>query len=70
MFREGKLHLNTIIATCRNPDEAADLLRLRDEHADTVVVKQLDITRYEKNFKDFVQDIKVGTANETFRVTS
>ena len=45
---------------CRNPDDADDLLRLRDEHPDTIVVKQLDITHYEKSFKEFVQDIKVG----------
>ena len=45
---------------CRNSDDAADLLRLRDEHPDTVVVKQLDITHYEKNFKEFIQDIKVS----------
>ena len=44
----------------RNPDDADDLMKLHDEHPDNVVVKQLDITHYEKNFKEFVQEIKVG----------
>lgn len=39
------------------------MLRLRDEHPDTVVVKQLDITHYEKNFKEFIQDIKPITSS-------
>ena len=49
-----------VLYTCRNLDNAGDLLTLRDAHPDTIVVKQLDITHYEKSFKEFVQDIKVG----------
>ena len=45
---------------CRNLDNAGNLLKLRDAHPNTIVVKQLDITHYEKSFKEFVQDIKVG----------
>ena len=31
-----------IIATCRNPGEADDLMRLRDQHPQTVIIKELD----------------------------
>ena len=48
-----------IIATCRNPNEATDLLQLRDQHPEVVVVKELDITEYDK-LKGFVKDIKVA----------
>ena len=47
-----------IIATCRNPSEADDLMRLRDQHPQTVVIKELDVTNYE-TFSAFVEDIKV-----------
>ena len=43
----------------RKPNEATELLQLRDEHPEVVVVKELDITEYDKGFKEFVQDIKV-----------
>ena len=43
----------------RKPNEATELLQLRDEHPEVVVIKQLDITEYDKGFKEFVQDIKV-----------
>ena len=52
--------IKIVLYTCRNLDNAGDLLTLRDAHPDTIVVKQLDITHYEKSFKEFVQDIKVG----------
>ena len=47
-----------IIATCRNPSEADDLMRLRDQHPQTVVIKELDVTNYE-TFSAFIEDIKV-----------
>ena len=43
----------------RKPNDATELLQLRDEHPEVVVVKELDITEYDKGFKEFVQDIKV-----------
>lgn len=46
-----------IIATCRNPSEADDLMRLRDQHPQTVIIKELDVTQYEK-ISAFVEDIK------------
>ena len=49
-----------IIATCRKPGEADDLLRLRDQHPETVIVKELDVTSYEK-LPAFVEEIKVLT---------
>ena len=49
-----------VLFTCRSLDNAGDLLKLRDAHPDTIVVKQLDITHYEKSFKEFVQEIKEG----------
>jgi len=52
-----------IIATCRKPNEATELLQLRDEHPEVVVVKELDITEYDKGFKEFVQDIKPLTSS-------
>ena len=49
-----------IIATCRKPGEADDLMRLRDQHPQTVIVKELDVTSYEK-LPAFVEEIKVLT---------
>ena len=58
LVQRSSLTPKHIIATCRNPDRAKDLLELRDQHPEVVVVRQLDITEYDK-LKGFVQDIKV-----------
>ena len=47
-----------IVASCRNPGAAEDLLRLRDQHPQTVIVRELDVTHYDK-LAAFVEDIKV-----------
>ena len=51
-----------IIATCRNPGEADDLMRLGDQHPQTVIVKELDVTSYEK-LPAFVEEIKVNDSH-------
>ncbi len=43
----------------RNPDEAAELLRLRDKKPDKLVVKRLDVTAYD-TLAEFVEEIKVS----------
>ena len=40
-------------------DAAEDLMRLRDQHPQTVLIKELDVTRFE-TFPGFVEDIKVS----------
>ena len=51
-----------IIATCRNPGEADDLLCLRDQHPETVIVKELDVTSYEK-LPGFVEEVEVNDSH-------
>ena len=53
-------NIKIVLLIRRKLDNAGDLLKLRDAHPDTIVVKRLDITHYEKSFKEFVQEIKVG----------
>jgi NAD(P)-dependent dehydrogenase (short-subunit alcohol dehydrogenase family) len=54
----------TIIATCRKPKDATDLETLRKENPDTLVVKELDVTKFEA-FPRFVQDIQVKSLSSS-----
>ena len=47
----------SVIATCRDPDQAQTLLKIRDEHQDKVHVHKLELNDID-SYPDFLEEIK------------
>ena len=59
---DRRLKPEKVIAVCRNPDKAEELQKIADKKPDVVVIKQLDVTNFDK-LPNFVNDIEVISIN-------
>ena len=54
----SKITCQTVVASCRDPNSAKDLLKLQENNPDKIHVKKLDVDEIE-SFPDFAKDVEV-----------
>jgi NAD(P)-dependent dehydrogenase (short-subunit alcohol dehydrogenase family) len=47
-----------VVASCRNPDQAEDLLKFKEKYPEKIFIRKLDVNNIEK-FPDFIADLEV-----------
>ena len=55
----SKSACQNIVASCRDPDSAKDLLQLQENHADKIHVRKLDVDNID-TFGEFAKDVEVN----------
>jgi hypothetical protein len=54
----SKITCQNLVASCRDPNSAKDLLKLQENNPDKIQVKKLDVDEIE-SFPDFAKDVEV-----------
>nr|ACO10544.1 C-factor [Caligus rogercresseyi] len=62
-LKEGSLP-NKIVATCRDKSKAEELMALESSNTGRLKVLELEVAKYENDYKDFVQEVdkEIGTS--------
>ena len=54
----SKITCQNVVASCRDPNSAKDLLKLQENNPDKIHVKKLDVDEID-SFPDFAKDVEV-----------